>query len=77
MMNRGSIHKQSHSSGKYEQAISLFQRSITIQEKSLGPDNPKLASTLENYANLLRKTGRETEAATLEARAQTLRSKQE
>ncbi len=44
-------------------------------EKALGPDHPRVATALENYAALLRKTGRGTEASKLEARAKAIRAK--
>ena len=39
------------------------------------PDHPHVARSLENYAALLRKTGRGNEAAKLEARAKAIRAK--
>ena len=62
---------------KYVEAETCFQRTLAIQEERLKPEHPEVAPTLEHYADLLRKTGRETEAATLEARAQVIRAKQE
>lgn len=44
-------------------------------EKTLGPDHPAVATTLENYAVLLWKTNREAEAATMAARAKAVRAK--
>ncbi len=46
-----------------------------IREKALGPDHPQVAQSLENYATLLRETGRNTEAAKMEARAKAIRAK--
>ena len=60
--------------GKYAEAEPLYQRALKILEKALG-DHPDLASGLENYAVLLRKTERESEAAELEARAKAIRAK--
>ncbi len=53
---------------------SLYQRALTIRE-ALGAEHSDVAITLELYADLLRKTGRETEAAALEVRAQAIRAK--
>ncbi len=53
----------------------LVKRALAIAEKALGPDHPHVATALENYAALLRKTGRSTEADTLEARAKAIRAK--
>ena len=44
-------------------------------EKALGPEHPHVAASLANYAALLRETGRATEAAKLEARAEAIRAK--
>ena len=41
----------------------------------MGPEHPSVAQFLENYADLLRKTGRNDEAAKMEARAQAIRAK--
>ncbi|MFQ5818178.1 MAG: tetratricopeptide repeat protein, partial [Terriglobia bacterium] len=58
---------------KYAAAEPLYQRSLAIWEKALGPEHPDVATALENYAALLRKTGRRAEAARLGARAQAIR----
>ena len=47
------------------------------REKALGPEHPNVAASLENYAALLRETGRADEAAEMEARAKAIRAKQE
>ncbi len=61
--------------GRYAEAEPLLKRALAIREKTLGPEHPRVATTLENYAALLRKTGRTTEAAKLEARAKAIRAK--
>ena len=43
------------------------------EEDFLGPEHPEVAATLENYAALLRETGRNAEAVEIEARADTIR----
>ena len=53
----------------------LYKRSLVVREKALGLDHPDVAQSLENYADLLRKTGRDDEAKELEARAKAIRSK--
>ena len=60
---------------KYAVAEPLFKRSLSISEKALGPEHPYVADSLENYARLLRETGREGEAHRLEARAKAIRAK--
>ncbi len=54
----------------------LYQHSLAILEKALGPEHPHVATTLENYAELLRKTNRKKKAKKLEARAKAIRAKQ-
>ncbi len=61
--------------GNYPEAEPLFKRALAIVEKALGQDHPGLATVLKNYAALLRKTGRTTEAAKMEARAKAIRAK--
>ncbi len=63
------------SQGKYAEAEPLYRRALAIREKALGPEHPSVATALENYAGLLRKTNREVEAARLEASAQAIRAK--
>ena len=53
----------------------LYRRSLAIAEKALGPEHPDVATSLENYAALLRQTGRADEAETMEARAKAIRAK--
>ena len=62
--------------GKHAEAESLFKRALTIREKSLGPEHPKVAATLENYAALLWAMERPEEAEQFAARAKAIRSKQ-
>jgi tetratricopeptide (TPR) repeat protein len=63
------------SQGKYDQAEPLYQRALAIFEKVLGPEHSKVAIALENYAFLLRKMRRKTEAAKVENRAKAIRVK--
>ncbi len=53
----------------------LHKRVLAIREKALAPRLPLVAQSLENYAALLRKTGRGDEAAKMEARAKAIRAK--
>ena len=62
------------SQGQYAEAESLYKRALAIREKALGPDHPDVARTLENYAALLRKAQRNTEAEEMEARAKSIRA---
>ena len=46
-----------------------------IREQDLGPEHVQVAKSLENYAALLRETGRSAAAAKMEASAETIRAK--
>ncbi len=59
--------------GNYAEAEPLYRRSLAILAKVLGPEHPDVATTLENYAALLRATGRSDGAAELEGRANAIR----
>ena len=61
------------SPGQYAKAEPLLRRTLAIQEKSLGPTHLTVATSLENYAHLLRKTHRAPKAVPLEARAKAIR----
>jgi hypothetical protein len=52
-----------------------YKRALSLWEKTLRHEHPKVASALENYAKLLRTTERESEANELEARAKAIREK--
>ncbi len=61
----------------YAEAEPLYQRSLAIWENALGPEHPDVATSLENYAALLRETEREDKAEEMEARAKAIRAKSE
>ncbi len=63
--------------GRNSEAEPLYARALTIREKTLGPEHPDLATSLENYAALLRETERADEAERMEARAKAIRAKGE
>ena len=54
---------------------SRHMRSLAILEKALGPEHPNVATSLLNYAALLRETGRTEDAEKLETHAQAIRAK--
>ncbi len=58
--------------GRFEAGNSCL---ATLPPKALGPDHPDVAQSLENYAALLRETGRSAEAKEMEARAKAIRAK--
>ena len=61
--------------GRYAEAEPLYQRSLAILEKAMGPEHPEVAPTLENYATKLREAGRKAEADELDARIKMIRAK--
>ena len=64
-----------YTQSRYAEAESLYQRSLAIRQKALGPEHPRVATSLENYAALLRETDREDKAEEMEARAKAIRVK--
>jgi len=54
--------------GNLEEAETLYRRALDIREKALEPGHEDLAESTRRLAGLLRRTGREAEAAELEAR---------
>jgi ankyrin repeat protein/tetratricopeptide (TPR) repeat protein len=60
--------------GKYAEAEPLFQRALVMREGVLGTEHPDVATSLEDYAAMLRKTGRTSEAARVEVRAKAIRT---
>ncbi len=60
--------------GKYDKAEPLYNRSLAIYEKSLGPNHRDVATTLAHLAKLLEATGRQAEADQLLKRAAAIRS---
>jgi len=64
-----------HEPGKqrrYTEAEPLLKRALQIREHSLGPTHPDLLSTLQTYADVLRKLARKSDAQQLELRAKAL-----
>ena len=59
--------------GHYDQAESLFKRSLVIREKALGSEHPLVAESLRTIALLYKKTDRDKEAEELEKRAAAIR----
>ena len=51
-----------------------LKRGLAIREKALGPDHPDVATSMENYASLLRQIGRNSEAEAMEASARAIRA---
>ena len=60
---------------RYVEAGPLFQRSLTIREKVLGPEHPDVATSLNNLAALYRAQGKYEEAEPLYQRSLTILEK--
>ena len=48
--------------GRYAEVEPLYQRSLAIDEKALGPDHPRVAANLNNLALFYNNQGRFAEA---------------
>ncbi len=58
---------------QYREAAQTMERVIAIEERTLGPENPRLAASLESYAAYLRKISQKTAAQRAEERARGIR----
>jgi Tetratricopeptide repeat len=59
----------------HSQAEPLCERALAIREKARGAEHPDVATSLENYAILLRNIDLPEDAALLESRARAIRAK--
>ncbi len=62
------------STGSHEEAESLYLKALSIYENAFGANHAIVASTLEQYAILLRKLKRDKEACEVDARIQAMQS---
>ncbi len=69
------LYKKLNAQGRYQEALPFAERTLRWSRREFGPDHPQVAMSLENYAALLRKSGRTTEADRLEARVKAIRAK--
>ena len=67
LLNEAGIHLLSKAD--YQAAEPLLRRALAINEQSLGPDHPEVATNLNNLARLLQDTNRRSEAEPLLRRA--------
>lgn len=63
------------SQGNHTMAENHFRQALTEAEKELGPNDNRIATILNNFANMLRMQGRLTEAEPLYQRALSVRRK--
>ncbi|MBU6450642.1 MAG: tetratricopeptide repeat protein [Cyanobacteria bacterium REEB67] len=61
--------------GKFPEAEENYKRAIEVRQKALGPLHKDLIGIYDNYAKLLRATGREAEAKKMELHAQAIFAK--
>jgi len=59
---------------QYTQAEPLLKRTLAIREKTLGPNHPDVAQSLENLASFYHYTRREEEAVAMEKLAASIRA---
>ena len=64
------------SMGRYEEALPLYQRSLSIREEQLGANHPDTATSLNNLAELYYYMGRYEEALPLFQRSLSIREEQ-
>jgi CHAT domain-containing protein/Tfp pilus assembly protein PilF len=72
------LHKKASdlsNAGKYDEAEPLHQRALDIREKSLGPEHPDVATSLNSLAILYRNMGKYSKAEPLYQRALAIREK--
>lgn len=62
--------------GSHKEAESLYLKALSIRERAFGFEHLIVASTLEPYADLLRKINREKEACEIDTHIQTIQSRQ-
>jgi tetratricopeptide (TPR) repeat protein len=61
--------------GRYADAEPLYKRALAIREKTLGPDHPDVAQSLNNLASLYDHQGRYADAEPLSKRSLAIREK--
>ncbi len=64
-----------HAHGRKDQAEILFKQHLSMHEKEYGTYAPEILESLDHYSRYLHKTGRHSEANSLETRAQSIKDK--
>ena len=70
---RNTLALVNHEMGRYRVAEPLYRQALDIREKSLGPDHPDVAQTVNNLANLYRELEEFSRADPLYERALAIR----
>lgn len=71
LINLGTLY---HKQGRYSEAGPLYRRGLAILQKTCRERHPVVPAVLENWASLLRETGRDLEAERMEARIKVIKA---
>lgn len=66
---------QARQQGKYDEALKVYEKEISIAQELLGPDDPNIATLLNNIAAVNNLQGKHTSAIALNRRALVIRRK--
>eukprot|EP00959_Pyramimonas_sp_CCMP1952_P145113 3038466-Pyramimonas_sp.AAC.1 len=61
--------------GKYDDALPLYEQSLTIDEKVYGKEHPEVARSLSSLAGMYKKMGKYVDALPLNERSLAIREK--
>ncbi len=71
LLTLANVHRDS---GKATLSEALYQQALGLMESALGQGHPAMAEVFEDYAALLRKTRRQSQAEEMEHRAEAIRA---
>ena len=71
LLTLANVHRDN---GKAALSEALYQQALGLMERAVGQGHPALAEVFENYAALLRKTRRQSQAEAMERRAEAVRA---
>ena len=60
---------------KFSECEPLLERSLKLRQSKLGPEHPETADSLRDYARVLKKLGRDSEAEKMYAEAKAILAK--
>ena len=61
--------------GKYEEALAMYEKALSISLKKLGDDHPDVATTYNNMANSIQDQGKYDEALAMYEKALSINGK--
>ena len=73
LLTLANVHRDN---GKAALSEALYQQALGLMERAVGQGHPAMAEVFENYAALLRKTRRQSQAEEMEHRAEAVRAGQ-